>query len=276
MSNIGPCHCTIGTSNTLQLEEENVRNVSAHLPIAAVLLVFSLVSSGNIACAASVKTVVPPSNRGSLPTEKNLNRHVEFMARKDRLIKTGGTQLVFIGDSITDGWRTDPQREIFEDYFGRYRPYNIGISGDETQHVLWRVEHGELDGITPKVIVLMIGTNNIGNNNKMSADETAQGITTLVTAIRHKLPASKILLLGILPRGNRPDDPFRAQINQTNAMISKLDDGRYVQYLDIGARFLESDGSLSGTIMPDYLHPNIRGYEIWAEAIESTVDALQK
>jgi lysophospholipase L1-like esterase len=254
-----------------------VRNVSTHLSLAAALLVFSLVSSErNIACAANVKTVVPPSNRGSLATEKNLNRHLEFMARKDRLMKTGGTQLVFVGDSITDGWRADPQREVFEDYFGQYRPYNIGISADETQHVLWRVEHGELDGIAPKLVVLMIGTNNIGNNNKMSPDETAQGITTLVTSIRHKLPESKILLLGIFPRGNRPDDPLRAQINQTNALISKLDDGRYVKYLDIGARFLEADGSLPGTIMPDYLHPNIRGYEIWAEAIGSTVDGLEK
>ena len=256
--------------------EKNVRKPVARLTITMLLLVVSLSLSDNMANAASDKTMTPRSYRGSLPTEKHLNRHAEFMARKDRLVKTGGTQLVFIGDSITDGWRLDPQREIFEDYFGRYRPYNIGIGGDETQHVLWRIEYGELDGITPKVVVLMIGTNNLGNVNKMTPEETAEGIATLVTAIRHKLPGSKILLLAIFPRGNRPDDPFRAQITQTNAMIAKLDDGRHVKYVDIGAKFLDPSGSLPGTVMPDYLHPNVRGYEIWAEAIQPTVDALEQ
>jgi lysophospholipase L1-like esterase len=224
---------------------------------------------------AKGETNASPANRGNLPTEKDLDRHDAFMLRKDHLIKTGGTQLVFIGDSITDGWRDDPQREFLEDYFGQYRPYNIGVGGDETQHVLWRVEHGELDGITPKVVVVMIGTNNIGNS-KMSPEETAQGVTTLVTAIRHKLPNSKILLLGIFPRENRSDELLRVLVNRTNTMIARLDDGRYVKYLDIGRNFLDADGGLSGTIMPDYLHPNARGYEIWATAIGSTVDALER
>jgi lysophospholipase L1-like esterase len=223
---------------------------------------------------AVATSAAPLSNRGSLPTEKDLARHDEFMSRKDHLIKTGGTQLVFVGDSITDFWRTDPQRELFEDYFGQYRPYNIAVAGDETQHVLWRVEHGELDGIAPKVVVIMIGTNNIGHG--MSAEETSQGIATLVTTIRHKLPGSKILLLGIFPRGNRSDDPVRVAVNRTNTMIAGLDDGRYVRYLDIGDKFLDSGGSLSGVIMPDYVHPNARGYEIWATAIKSTVDAMER
>lgn len=227
-------------------------------------------------CAGATE-VVSISQRGSLATEKDLDRHDAFMARKDQLIKTGGTQLVFIGDSITDGWRLDPQRMIFEDYFGRYRPYNIGISGDETQHVLWRIEHGELDGISPKAVVLMIGTNNIGNIvHKMSPEETAEGITTVVTAIRQKLPNTKILLLAVFPRGNRSDGPFRAEINQINTLIAKLDDGRHVKYRDIGPRFLDPDGSLSGAVMPDYLHPNVRGYEIWAEAIKPVVDSLER
>ena len=186
---------------------------------------------------AVATSAAPLPNRGSLPTEKDLDRHDRFMSRKDRLIKTGGTQLVFVGDSITDGWRADRQRELFEDYFGQYRPYNIGISADETQHVLWRVEHGEPDGIAPKVVVVMIGTNNIANSG-MSAEETAQGITTRITTIRHQLPGSKILLLGIFPRGNRSDDPLRGMVNSTNAMIAALDDGRFVNNLDIGAKSL--------------------------------------
>jgi beta-glucosidase len=217
------------------------------------------------------------SQRGSLPTEKDRERHETFLARKDQLIRTGGTDLVLIGDSITDAWRADPQREILEDYFGRYRPYNIGIGGDQTQDVLWRIQHGELDGITPRVVLLVIGTNNIGNvSAKMSPEETAQGITTIVTTIRQRLPNARILLLGVFPRANRADDPFRAEIKQINALIARLDDGRYVRYLDIGTKFLDPDGSLPGSVMPDYLHPNARGYLIWAEAIKSTVDSLAR
>ena len=127
----------------------------------ASLLACALWLSPNVAASKS-ETDASQLSRGSLPAEKDLSRHDEFILRKNHLIKTGGTQLVFTGDSITDGWRADPQREIFEDYFGQYRPYNIGISGDETQHALWRVEHGELDGIIPRVVVMMIGINNWG------------------------------------------------------------------------------------------------------------------
>jgi lysophospholipase L1-like esterase len=217
-----------------------------------------------------------PAGRGGVPAEKDLSRHLAFLERKDRLIKTGGTQLVFVGDSITDGWRSDPQREIFEDYFGRYRPYNIGIGGDETQHVLWRINHGELDGLSPKLVILMIGTNNLANANKMSPQEAADGVATVVQAIRRKLPNSKVLLLNIFPRGNRSDDPLRLAVNATNTIIAGLQDRKTVFYLDIGARFLSPDGTLSGDVMPDYLHPNAKGYQIWADAIKAEVDRLER
>jgi lysophospholipase L1-like esterase len=217
-----------------------------------------------------------PANRGSIPAEKDPNRHQDFMAHKDRIIHLGGTKLVFIGDSITDGWRRDPQREVYDDYFGEYRPYNIGISGDQTQHVLWRIEHGELDGVSPRVAVIMIGTNNLGNMHQ-SPEETIDGIQSVVKAGEQKVPNIKILLLGVFPRGNKADDPFRAQIKQVNDAISKLDDGgKHVKYLDIGDKFLESDGTLPRTIMPDFLHPNPKGYQIWADAIKPSVDELEK
>ena len=246
----------------------------AWLNTAALLLVLVSGLGADVANAADAATATRPDHRGSLPLE-SLDRHDEIMTRKEHLIKTGGTQLVFMGDSITDFWRQDPQREIFEDYFGQYRPYNVGLSFAQTQNALWRVEHGEVDGIAPKAAVIMIGTNNLGDSH-MSPEETAEGISTLVTAVRQKLPNAKILLLGIFPRGNRPDDPFRVSIAKTNAMIAKLDDGRHVKYLDIGGYFLEPDGSLSGSVMPDYLHPNSRGYEIWAEAIKPAIDALEQ
>ena len=252
-----------------------MRKPLAWLSTSAFLLVLVLGLGADIADAADASAVASLHHRGSVPTEKDLDRHTDFMTRKEHLIKTGGTQLVFIGDSITDFWRSDPQREIFEDYFGQYRPYNIGIAGDQTQHVLWRIEHGEVDGIAPKVVVIMIGTNNIGDGN-MSPAETAEGITTLVMATRQKLPSATILLLGIFPRGERRDDPLRASIAKTNAIIAKLDDSEHVKYLDIGRQFLEPDGSLPASVMPDYLHPNPRGYEVWADAIKPSVDAFEK
>jgi lysophospholipase L1-like esterase len=230
------------------------------------------------ALAQDNKTAAPATatNRGSIPAEKDRNRHDNFMARKEHLIKQGGTQLVFIGDSITDGWRNGDQRDIFEDYFGKYHPYNIGISGDQTQHVLWRIENGELDGISPKVAVIMIGTNNLGNM-RQTPEETIDGINSVVKAVEQKVPNIKILLLGVFPRANKVDDPFRAQIKQVNDAISKLDDGgKHVKYLDIGSKFLDPDGTLPRTIMPDFLHPNVKGYQIWADAIKPSVDELEK
>lgn len=223
--------------------------------------------------SASVAAQAP--QRGRAPVEKDVGRHIDFLARKERLIQTGGTDLIFIGDSITDGWRGDPQREIFEDYFGRYRPYNIGIGGDETQHLLWRIQHGELDGLFPKLVVRMIGTNNLANSNRMNPAETADGVAAVVDAIRAKLPAAKVLLLAIFPRSNRSDDPMRRSVVATNAFLARLADGKRVVYRDIGAKFLDADGALSGEIMPDYLHPNAKGYQIWADAIKADVDTLE-
>lgn len=213
-------------------------------------------------------------HRGRVPVEKDLGRHLDFLARKERLIRTGGTELVFVGDSITDWWRGDPQREIFEDTFGRYRPYNIGIAGDETQHVLWRIEHGEIDGLSPKLVVLMIGTNNLANAGRMTPAETADGVAALVDAIRRKLPAARVLLLGIFPRANRADDPLRLAVAATNRIIAGLEDRKTVFYLDVGAKFLRADGTLPGDVMPDYLHPNAKGYQVWADAIRTEVDRL--
>jgi len=213
------------------------------------------------------------------PQEKDRNRHEQFLKDKEDALKKGPVQLVFIGDSITDGWRGGKQNELYKERWGKYNPYNIGISGDETQHVLWRIEHGELDGLepNPKVAVMMIGTNNIGNRNKMSAEDTAKGVETLVKAIHEKLPKTKILLLGVFPRGAKADDKFRPMIKAINEQIAKLDDGgKSVKFLDIGEKFLDGDGNLPKEIMPDALHPNLKGYNIWADAIGPAVDEMMK
>jgi len=201
-------------------------------------------------------------------------RHEGFLAEA----KQGKCDLVFIGDSITDGWR-NRGLEVWNKFYAPRHALNLGIGGDRTQHVLWRIEQGELDGLKPKAVVLMIGTNNTGKEKdgtaRNSTAEVIEGVTAVVKQIRAKLPQSRLLLLAIFPRGTI-DAPQRAQIKEINTAIAKLDDGKMIKFLDIGKVFLAEDGSIPGTIMPDLLHPNEQGYQRWADAMEPTLAAMLK
>ena len=172
--------------------------------------------------------------------------------------------LLFLGDSITQGWNDN---QVWKRFYGPRNAANFGIGGDRTQHVLWRIQNGELEGIEPRVVVLMIGTNNASSG---TADEIAQGVTAIVTDLRHRLPEARILLLGVFPRGQKPD-ATREKLQSVNEKIAKLDDGSKVKYLDIGKAFLNQDQTISREIMPDYLHLSQKGYRIWADAMETTV-----
>ena len=193
-------------------------------------------------------------------------RHQSYNA----IAAKGDVELVFLGDSITQGWEREGA-ETWKTYYGGRKAVNFGIDGDQTQHVLWRIDHGNFDGIKPKLIVIMLGTNNAGHN---TPGEVAEAMGLIVKRLREKLPGTRLLLLGIFPRGFKADDPLRAANAKANAEFSKLADGKWVHYLDIGQEFLEKDGTISPEIMPDGVHPTARGYEIWAKAIEATVTAL--
>ena len=210
---------------------------------------------------------------GETPAPKTggwAKRHEAFVEEA----KKGGFDVLFTGDSITDGWRNNPQKKIFDATFGPLKPANFGISGDRTQHVLWRLDNGEVEGISPKVAVLMIGTNNLGSNTN---EEIVSGVTKIVKTLHTKLPQTKVLLLGIFPRGEKPDDKNRPRIKAINEQLAKLDDGGMtVKYLDIGQKFLTDDGTLTKEVMPDALHPNEKGYQIWAEAMDPTLKELMK
>ena len=215
------------------------------------------------------------SNPSKPDVEKTfLKRHETFLKDKEEALKKGPVDLLFVGDSITDAWRRDPQNTLFKERWGKHNPLNLGIGGDRTQHVLWRLENGEVEGLKPKVAVLMIGTNNLGN--KESPEDTIAGVTAVVKSLRERLPDTKILLLAVFPRGEKTDNAFRGQIKTVNDAISKLDDGSHVKYLDIGEKFLASDGTLTKEVMPDALHPNEKGYQIWADAIDPTLDEMLK
>ena len=211
-----------------------------------------------------------------VPRDPNwVKRHEGFVAEA----KAGGIDILFMGDSITDFWRNRGSN-VWNEYYAPRHAANFGISGDRTQHVLWRMDNGELDGIKPKVVVLMIGTNNTGKERdkktpRNTVPEAIAGVQAVVADIRDRLPDSKILLLAIFPRGTL-DDPQRAQVALINTVIAKLDDGKMVRYLDIDPNFLESDGTLPRSIMPDLLHPNQHGYQIWADAMEPALDEMLK
>lgn len=210
----------------------------------------------SIACAQGPVTVVPQ------PREDKWwqDMHHSFLDRA----KQGRVDLLFLGDSITQGWGDNA---VWKRFYGPRHAANFGIGGDATQHVLWRIRNGELEGIRPKVVVLMIGTNNA---SYCSAEEIAQGVTAIVEELRRRLPDTKILLLGVFPRSAKPD-ATREKLQAVNARIARLDDGSHVKYLDIGRSFLNEDGSISPEIMPDYLHLSPRGYRIWADAMEPTL-----
>mgnify|MGYP003337475157 FL=1 len=188
-------------------------------------------------------------------------------------LKKLGSQidLAFIGDSITRRWRGDGNKEVWNKYWGSYRAVNMGIGGDATQNVLFRLKNGQLDNYQARVFVVMIGTNNCWGKETVPAD-VAAGVKSILDLIQSKQPKSKILLLSILPVGDKPN-PGREKRAAINSLISKFHGGP-VHYLDISAKFLESDGTISKDVMPDFLHLSPKGYEIWSEAIKDKIAAL--
>ena len=209
-------------------------------------------------------------------------RHEAFVG----IAKRGNVDLLFLGDSITDAWggeghrTTDAGDKIFTSKFVPMKAANFGIGGDRTQHVIWRLQNGELDGIKPKVVQLMIGTNN-SNNTDNTAEEIADGVKGIIDEIKKKSPSTKVLLLAVFPRNNAKEDAAnkiqKDKIDKVNSIISKLDDGgKSVKFLDIGSKFKDASGALPKELMPDQLHLSEKGYEIWANAVEGLITSMLK
>ncbi len=190
-------------------------------------------------------------------------RHNEVVER----VKKGDADLIMIGDSITHGWNAD----LWKKHYEPRKAVNMGFSSDGTQHVLWRLQNGEIDGISPKVAVVLIGVNNIGG---ATVEDTAKGVEAVVNTLQQKLPETKVLLLGIFPWKQSADAPERSTIKELNKTLSTFAKKDRVTFLDIGVNFLEKDGSLSAEIMPDYLHLSPKGYKIWADAMEPVLSEL--
>jgi beta-glucosidase len=245
------------------------------LAITAAMIALPSTLAAQTNAPAVTTTNVPPEirpNSAIIPvprTDRSTNRQSLVLQRaKDA---PGGYDIEFIGDSITQGWE-GAGKNVWQEFYGKRKVINFGVGGDRTQHVLWRFEHGQLDGIQAKVAVVMIGTNNSNNQDNTEA-EILEGVTAIVQQIRTRQPDTKILLLGIFPRG-KTFSPQRGKILQVNQALARLDDGSHIFYFDLGSQFIENDGSISRSIMPDYLHPNEAGYRIWANATEPKLKQL--
>ena len=238
-----------------------MRSIAGILAVALVATVFTLRAEEEKKDPAKAlpKTITPV-----IKNEGFKKRHDGFV----EIAKKGDADLLFMGDSITDGWRGGGKK-VWDATFAPLKAINFGIGGDQTQHVLWRIENGELEVIKPKLMVLMIGTNNGGD----SKEDVALGITTIVKETQKRLPDTKILLLAIFPRGEKAENnKGRAKNMEVNQIIQKQYEGdKMVKYMDIGDKFLDEKKDLPKDIMPDFLHPNAKGYQIWADAILPTV-----
>jgi lysophospholipase L1-like esterase len=220
---------------------------------------------------ASLLTVrVPAPNSATVPTQgfvRNSQRHSGFV----ETAKNGDFDILFEGDSITDMWQNSGA-EMQKKYFGNVKVANFAVSGDTTQGVLWGLQNGEGQGHKPKAIMLMIGTNNTGQN---TGPEIAEGVGAVVLELRKDFPDAKIMLLAIFPRGTNAKDANRIKNEEANKIIAKLHDGKHVFFMNINDKFLNAEGGLIG-FGADNLHPNAQGYEIWGTTVADTLKSWIK
>ena len=206
------------------------------------------------------------------PNEKGWTEWLKHHEDRKRWCVEKEVDLLMVGDSIIFEWRRVGKKS-WEQFYGNRKAVNIASSGDTTYHMLWHFQNGGLDGMkahNPKLVVVMIGTNNRGIPELKGLD-TAYGILALLKEIHAKLPESKILLMPIFPRGKTPEDQGRLRNDEINKVIQTYVDNKTVHWLDVGHVFLDDKGNLKTDLMPDGLHPNEEGYRVWGEAMEPTI-----
>ena len=220
-----------------------------------------------------------PTNTAIVPVPKLENDSYAWYARHEAVLKIKdqiNPEIVMIGDSITHFWAGPPDTRsqngplAWKKLFGQRRVLNLGFGWDRTQNVLWRLAHGEFDGLHPRYVVINIGTNNFSGTSHARANtpaEVAEGIRAICTCIREKSPESRIILMGVFPRGAKPDDPFRAKVIELNKLLAEVSKAPGITVLDIGQQFLLPNGELPRKLMSDFCHPTEDGYAIWASAL---------
>ena len=203
------------------------------------------------------------------PEMKDPERRQQFLQQ----IGKREIDLLFLGDSITESWPSEGKSTWVQ--LANYKPANFGVSADRTENLLWRITNGELDGINPRVVVVLIGTNNIGYFEDERPEWIANGIKQIVATVHERLPQTKVLLLGIFPRDGKETRP-RKMVREVNERIRNPDDGNRTRFLDLGQSFLDEEGNILPEIMADQLHLTAKGYEIWFEKIRPILDEMMR
>lgn len=193
-----------------------------------------------------------------MPLDEWYRRHADDI----EVARAGQAEILFLGDSITQGWE---HSSSYKRRFSQYDPANFGVGGDRTENLLWRLQHGAVGNLDPKAIVLLIGVNNFGQRND-SPEAVFEGVKANVELLKASFPKANILVLGILPWGENPDDPNRLRAKAANELLESLEAER-VRIADVGSRFLEADGSISKDVMADFLHPTDEGYQRLTDAV---------
>jgi lysophospholipase L1-like esterase len=239
----------------------------------------AVLAAAALAVVASAQGPRPavPADRPAPRTDANSKLAHEQLLDKAR---RGGIDLYFVGDSITRRWgATDYPAFLahWQSQFHGWNAANFGWGGDTTQNILWRLENGELDGVNPKVVVLLAGTNNVGTTvppggYEEKAADIARGVGAIVQTIRTKAPRATILLMGIFPRNDNIE--VMPTIRSINARLAALADGRQIRFLDISDRLADANGRLRPGMSPDGLHLAIPGYDAWADALRPHLTEL--
>lgn len=240
----------------------------------AALLVLTCHAMAEAPAAPKINSAIVPEGRLEKDFYDWNQRHAAILAIKDKV----NPELVFLGDSITHLWAGEPNEpkgnrgaDSMKDLCAGRSMLNLGFGWDRTQNVLYRLEHGEMDGLKPKAVVLLIGTNNLAVTKQARENtpaEIAEAVTLIVSKVQKKCPDAKVVVMGVFPRGEKPSDPKRAKIAAINQLIAKLGEKPGVTYLDIASKLTNPDGTISKEVLGDYLHPTAKGYAIWAEALK--------
>ena len=241
---------------------------------------FTAKDARGLITGSSYAEIGTSENSACLPKSKLEDDFYDWNARHEAVLAARAAvkpDIVMLGDSITHLWGGEPREprgdrgaDAWRALFTGKEVLNLGFGWDRTQNVLWRIDHGELDGIAPRLIVVNIGTNNLAGTKNARANtpaEIAEGIQAVVRRAKARCPSAKIVLMGVFPRGQKPDDPFRAKVAAINALLPEVAKATGATFLDITTRLLQPDGTISREVMGDYLHPAAKGYSIWGETL---------
>jgi beta-glucosidase len=238
------------------------------LPLAGLLFAFAARAAAPAADTPPAYCIEPVEQNAGWAVPWWRERHEQKREQAGR----SDVDLLMLGDSITQGWE-GPGADAWQAYYASRNAFNLGFGGDRTEHVLWRLQHGAVEGMQPRLVVLLIGTNNTAHRMD-PVDCVTAGVRLIVGELRGRLPAVKILLLGIFPHHESPYNEMRRRNEAINKRIATLADNESVFFLDVGDVFLHEDGELRRDLMPDFLHPNAAGYEAWAAAMEPVLAKL--